>query len=230
MMAFDTTKPAIEAITPSNFPLSMSGRPENHLAGTSLPTFVPHEARSPVALRDASKRHDGEMLPPAAVLDTQLDRNSWSSSHERMRRSARRPSWPTGSRFESRSPASRESPEVDLVGRASTESRVGPPGVQPRHVVVELTSERRSREGHDGQQARALVLHRLDPSFDDGEAAVLADGAEALLDSATAAPGVEHFRRELRAVVRDEVARPATDLPAHSAEERHHVASGWLLF
>ena len=70
MMAFDTTKPAIDAITPSNFPLSMSDRPENHFVGTRLPIFVPREARSPVALRDASKRHDGEMLPPPpAVLD-----------------------------------------------------------------------------------------------------------------------------------------------------------------
>ena len=197
MMAFDTTKPEIDTTTPSKCPLSLLDHPENHLAGTRLPTFVPHKAKSKVALRDASKRHDGKMLAPAAILDVQLDRDSWSSSHERMRRSARRPSRPPGSRFESRSPASRECAEVEFVGRAGAESRVRPLRVEPGDVVVEFTAERGPRQRHDRQQARALVLHRLDEPLDDGEAAVLADGAEALLDSATAAPESELRRRDL---------------------------------
>ena len=229
-MTFDTTKRAIDAITPSMFPLSMSDHAENHLAGTRLPIFVSREARSPVALRDASKRHDGEMFPPAAVLDTQLDRNSWSSSHERMRRSARRPSWPTGSRFESRSPASRECTEIEFVGRAGAESRVRPLGVEPGDVIVELAAERVSRQRNDRQQPRAFVLHRLDKSLDDGEAAVLADGAEALLDSTTAAPDAERSCRELNAGIGDQVGGPALVPPAHAPEEGRHVARGWLLF
>ena len=76
MTAMDRTKLAINAITPSKFRLSMADRPENDLADTRRPTLVMDDARSPVALRDASERHDGEMLSPAAVLDTQLDRNS----------------------------------------------------------------------------------------------------------------------------------------------------------
>ena len=142
MMAFDTTKPEIDTTTPSKCPLSLLDHPENHLAGTRLPTFVPHKAKSKVALRDASKRHDGKMLAPAAILDVQLDRDSWSSSHERMRRSARRLSRPTGSGFESRPSTGWEPPEVDLIRRASADSRVRPLRVVPGDVVVELARER----------------------------------------------------------------------------------------
>ncbi len=228
-MAFDTTKPAIDAITPSKFPFSMLDQPENHFAGTRLPILVPRETRFLATLRDASQRHDGEMLTPAAVLDVQLDRDSWSSSHERMQRSARRPSRPPGSRFVSRSPASRECAEVDFVGCARSEARVRPLGVVPGDVVVELAAERVSRQRNDRQQARALVLHRLDEPLDDGEAAVLADGAEALLDAATDAEGPELLRCELNAVIGDQVSGPTLDPSAHSAEEGRHVARGRLL-
>ncbi len=83
MTAMDTPKLAIDSITPSKFRLSMADHPENDLADTRRPTSAMNEARSPAALRDASKRHDGEMLSPAAILDMQLESNSWTSSHER---------------------------------------------------------------------------------------------------------------------------------------------------
>lgn len=107
MTAMDTTKLVIDAITRSKFRLSMADHPENDLADTRRPTLEMDEARSPAALGGASKRHDGEMLTPAARLDMQFESRFWASSHERVRRSARQPSRPAGSRLESWHCASR---------------------------------------------------------------------------------------------------------------------------
>jgi hypothetical protein len=73
MTAMDTTKLAIDAITPSKFRLSMADYPENDLADTRRPTLVMDKARSSVAKGGASKRHDREMLSPAAIPDDQID-------------------------------------------------------------------------------------------------------------------------------------------------------------
>jgi len=100
--------------------------------------------------------------------------------------------------------------------------------VVPSDEVVQLATERRGCQRNDRQQPRALVLHRLDEPLDDSQAAVLADGAESLLDAAGAAPRVELLRCELRSVVCDEVAGPTADLPAESAQEVRNLAGARL--
>lgn len=47
---------------------------------------------------------------------------------------------------------------------------------------------------------RALVLHRPDETLDDGDAAVLANGAETLVDTPATAPTSESLVNELRAL------------------------------
>ena len=89
MIADDATKPEIDAIAPSTFPLLRSDRPENHLAGTRLPRFVRRATRSLVVLRDKSKRHDGELLSPGAVPDAQFDHGTGWSTDESVRRVGR---------------------------------------------------------------------------------------------------------------------------------------------
>ena len=54
------------------------------------------------------------------------------------------------------------------------------PGVVPGDVVVELAPERGLGQRNDWQDPRAFILQRLDESLDHRDAAVLADGAEAL--------------------------------------------------
>jgi len=71
--------------------------------------------------------------------------------------------------------------------------------------MIELASERTAGQAADGQQPRALVLHRSDEPLDHRDAAVLADGSESLLDAATTTPPAELLLRELNAVVGDEV-------------------------
>jgi len=151
------------------------------------------------------------------MRDAQLNHRTGPSSNQRVWHRAWRSSRPTCARLESRPPTRGKRTEVHLVGCAGTDPRVRSLGVVPGDVLVELATECGARHGHDGQEPRALVFQRTDEPLDHGEAAVLADGAESLLDAATAAPRVEVLRRELRAVVRDEVAGAFTESAAHSA-------------
>lgn len=108
---------------------------------------------------------------------------------------------------------------------SSSNKRVRPLCVERGDVVVDLAAERRRSQRHDRQKPSALVLHRLDEPLDDCDAAVLADGAESLLDSATSAPDSELLRRDLDTVIGEQVGGPALDPSAHSPEEGRHVVS-----
>jgi hypothetical protein len=55
------------------------------------------------------------------------------------------------------------------------------------------------------EAARALVLERPDGALDHGQTAVLADGAEALVDPAAAAPACESAGHELFSVIRHQM-------------------------
>jgi hypothetical protein len=85
----------VDAIAPSTIPLPTPDRAANDIAITHLPRFASSAAES---LRDASQRHEGEMNPPAAMIDNQLDHAARFPSHERMwsgaRRTSRHGEWP----------------------------------------------------------------------------------------------------------------------------------------
>ena len=223
MNAFDATKPTVNTLKSSPFASSMLIRDEIDVADTLLPRCVSGFAKSVGPLRDASQRYDGKMTPPAAMRDNQLDHGAGFPSNERVRLRARRSSRPMRSRLEARPTTRRDLVEVDLVRRTGAETRVRPLRVEPGDVVVELAAERGSCQWNDRQQARALVLHRLDESLDDREASVLADGAEALLDAVTSAPGSELGRGELRAMVGDDVAGPAADGTTDASQPSRHL-------
>jgi hypothetical protein len=98
MPAFDTWKPMIDAMdesmSASMTRLCNADRP----GSTRLPRFARSSARTEGALRDASQRHDRQVLSAAAALDDELNHDARSSSNERMRsgarRSSRRTEWP----------------------------------------------------------------------------------------------------------------------------------------
>jgi len=229
MTAIDPTKARIDALDPSPLPLPTPNLYEIDVANTPLPHCMSGFVKSVGPLRDAPKRNDRQVLPAAAMLDDQLHDGTGSPPNERVRLRARRAARPSIPRLEAWPTASGERTEVDLVRGACPEPTVRPLRVVPGDVVIELATERGLRQGHDRQQPRALVLHRLDESLDDGEAAVLPDGAESLLDAATAAPRDERVGGELRTVIGDEVAGPMADLPAESVQEGRHLAGGRLL-
>jgi len=60
-------------------------------------------------------------------------------------------------------------------------------------------------QGHQGQAANALGLEGSDEALDDGDGAVLANGAEAGLDLEALAPRLEGVAEELRPLVEDGV-------------------------
>ena len=111
------------------------------VADKPRPSIAINNLSAALALRDATERHDGQMLPAAAISDVKLDNGTRLPSNESVRFRTRRTAGPTVSRLEPRSLARRERAEVDLVGRASTESRVRPLGVVPGDVVIEFASE-----------------------------------------------------------------------------------------
>ena len=80
----------------------------------------------------------------------------------------------------------------------------------------------------DQQPSRALVLQAADQSFDDRDAAVLADRAEALLDLPTGTPPLEPLVGELRAVVGDDVLGCRPRSASRSTEERPDRTGGRL--
>jgi hypothetical protein len=135
-------------------------------------------------LRDALQRDEGQVLAPGTALDEQFILGAGSTSHERLGPRARRRSQPSLTRLEPRLPARGHLAEVNLVGCGTGEELVGPVGIEPGHVPIELALESSCYEGHE-DQARALGLHRPDEPLDDGEAAVLPDRAEPLLDAST---------------------------------------------
>ena len=79
---------------------------------------------------------------------------------------------------------------VDLVGRAAVERHVRAMAVVPAGKSLEFLSHLFASHG-DQDDARAERFHREDEPLDDGDAAVLADGAEARLDLASLAPVFE---------------------------------------
>ena len=189
MTAIATTTPSVEALGRSPPVSRTSKRDEVRVANTPRLQMDARGPKSESVLSDALEGDNRQLFPPRAILDHHLDNDAGPSSNERMRRRTGRASRPSRARLESRPPASWELPEIALIRRASAESRVRPLCVVPGDVVFELARECSLCQGHDRQASRALVLHRRDEPLDDGDATVLADGAEVLLDSATTAPG-----------------------------------------
>ena len=125
MNAFDVTKSASNATDPL-FPASLAFRSAtDDFEVTRVRDRDPVGDRDVTLLRDALQVDDGQMLAAATILDAQLDHGTWSPPNERMRSGAWRLSRPTITRLEPRPSASCEATEVDLVGRAGTESGVG---------------------------------------------------------------------------------------------------------
>src|SRR5262249_36551686 len=78
---------------------------------------------------------------------------------------------------------------VDLVGCGTLQGSVRAVEVIPVHEGLKLRNEPASAERHSAENASALLFERADEPFDDGNAAVVADGAKALANAERATPG-----------------------------------------
>ena len=78
--------------------------------------------------------------------------------------------------------------QESLLRRPTPHALMGPMLSIPEEVGIELVLDRYQRNGHD-DGLEALVLHGADEPFDDSDAAVLSEGAEARPDAVGPAPG-----------------------------------------
>src|SRR6266581_4087138 len=108
---------------------------------------------------------------------------------------------------------------VDLVRCRAAESRERPVAVVPGEVKGQFLLHGGEAVRNQNQSSRALVLDGADAALDHGEAAVLADGAELLADTAAATPALELPGGELAALVRDEVPRFHARPPEEALEK-----------
>src|SRR5690606_30370774 len=108
-----------------------------------------------------------------------------------------------GPRLEAWSIASRLQSETDLIGCTAAKALVRPALVVPDSIQGDLASHLLDAHGHENSSER-FVLQREKEAFDDSNAALLADGAEARSDAQPRAP-LDVVGSELRASVRDDV-------------------------
>lgn len=100
--------------------------------------------------------------------------------------------------------------------------------VIPRSKQVQFLSERFSAQRSKQKPPRAFSFHGANEPFNDSDAAMLTDGAEARLDAAALAPGLESVAPELAALVADEVLRRLPGPTNRSGQELAHLNRAWL--
>jgi hypothetical protein len=159
-----------------------------------------------VDLRCSPDLDDWQMTSLREEADLQLQSRTSAALDLGGRPSTGRSARPLPARLDSRRFAGRLDFAIDLLRDRAFQEIMRPKPVVPVEVERELASKRVVSVG-DKQSTRALFLHRSDQSLDDGDAAVLADGAEALPDVPTPAPLSEPLVSELRPTVRDQMPR-----------------------
>lgn len=162
--------------------------------------LVPGKQRSDSTIKldssSATQRDDGQVLAPRAVADREFETLTTSPVNLRMRSCAWRSARPSTSWFESRREACGWSAKVDLVRGSHLESGVRSVSVVPGDEEQQLAPDRVTLVGNQ-HASGALVLHGADEPLDHGDAPILADRAESLLDAVTETPATERDVGEL---------------------------------
>jgi len=163
---------------------------------------------APLVTRSSSLAQfdDREMLAACCEVDVKIESRTAPTANLHLRLSARRISRPTFPRLESRCATSCKFPEVGFVGRPAIQPSVWPIAVVPGDEQRDFFAKGVSAAG-DHDPSCALVLQRENKPFDDGDTAVLTDGAEPLVDSLATTPRSKCSRDELPAVIGDHVLR-----------------------
>jgi len=115
---------------------------------------------------------------------------------------------------------------VDLVGCGSAESGVNPVAVVPEAVERQFLLHGGETVRNSDKSPGAFVLDGADAAFDHGEAAILADGAKPLPDTATGTPALELRGGKLAALVRDKVL--GLMAPEQAPQKPSHKSRGGL--
>ena len=137
-------------------------------------------------LRSSPNLDNRQMSPVRDEADAQFQRLAATTANVSRRSSARRSTRPPLARFKARRSTRRDDISVDLLRRRAVQDLMRPMAVEPIDVQRQLAAEDVTLVG-DEQPTSALVLDRSNQPFDHGDAAVLADSAEALLNAAATA-------------------------------------------
>jgi hypothetical protein len=168
--------------------------------------YLAEQRSQAVALRCSPDLDERQVPPFREEADLQSESRTSAALDLGGGPSTGRSARPLPARLEPRRFGARLDLAVDLLRGRAFQEIMRPMPVVPVDVEPELASKRVASVG-DKQSTRALFLHRSDQSLDDGDAAVLADGAEALPDAPTPAPLPEPLVSELRPTVRDQMPR-----------------------
>ncbi len=179
-------------------------------------------------LRGALERDDGQMPASGVVTESEMERDSGLTTDESSRRSAWGGSRPPRAGFEARRLGRRAPVVVELVGCGSVEARVRPVAVVPGEVEGQFLPHGSEAVRDQNQSPGALVLDGADAALDHGDAAVLADGTEALADLATVTPALEVPGGELVAAVGDKVTGLMADAPEEALQKYPNGRGGGL--
>jgi len=177
-------------------------------------------------LRGALERDGRQMSTSAVEADSEMERDSGLTADESLRRGARRAPRPPRAGFKALPPRCRTTMMVDLVGCGSAESGVNPVAVVPEAVERQFLLHGGETVRNSDKSPGAFVLDGADAAFDHGEAAILADGAKPLPDTATGTPALELRGGKLAALVRDKVL--GLMAPEQAPQKPSHKSRGGL--
>jgi len=96
---------------------------------------------------------------------------------------------------------------------------MGSVAVVPGEVERQVLPESEQTIGYENQAPGALALHGPDAPLDHREAPVLSNGPESVLNAPPTAPAVESPRRELNALISDQVSGTPRWLPESYLQE-----------
>jgi hypothetical protein len=180
------------------------------------------------SLGRAAKNDAWQMATASDKGDRKLQADTRLAFEENLRSCAGRTSRPRRSWLETGGTAGRSAPIVNFVRSGARQGVVRAILVVPALEESQFALEGRAEQRHHWQQAGATLLERADEAFTDCDASGLADGASAMADGMTAAPGFEADASELRADVSDEILGTRGDLGPHTAEELTDLLGGGL--
>ena len=160
-----------------------------------------HDARTPDS-SCASQGDDRKVLGPFEPRQLELEEPVAALLHFRRMPSRERIA---RARLDARLPTRRKSTIANFLGRRAAERLMRPPPVVPERASRDGTLEVGEAEW-DETSAERLVLRAADEALDDGDAAVLADGAVPRTDAAALAP-IFIFGLKLYTLVAHEMTR-----------------------
>ena len=184
----------------------------------TAPWVLPRRVASDDLLRDALEFDDRHVSATFDVADVQFEPCTAPTIDLRPRSCAGRSSGPLPSRLEPRLRARGGDARIHLVGARAAKCLMRTIPVVPGLEGQQLGLHRGIGVGDD-QATRAVALQRLDQTFDERDAAVLADGPETLLDAESFDPCLERVGPELPALVRDQMPRAHLGLTEDAREE-----------